>query len=231
MNISFAANENALIWILSSLLILFSILLHFEITRKNRSFLPGRLLAIVFITLSLAGLSLQPSIVRKTNTRPALLITKGSTEKLIDSLKQVYLPIKLLDLRKNSIINNPVRLQKVLKTHDTWIICGRGLDARARDYLKDKQVTYFPKGFQTGFQQVDFNTKSMNNSLWQVNGNFYNRSEGKLKLYLEASGQKRDSMEISAPGFHDFSLATQLKESPGRYLFNIKAFTEEEQLL
>ena len=226
MNISFDAGSENIIWIVCLLTIFLIALIYIETRRKNKSFFASRILALIFITLALAGMSLKPVVLKPTSAEKAFLITNGSSSALVDSLTKVYKPDEIVDLRNdgNAIkdpFKNLVQFRKLLDDYQSWIVTGRSEDDNLNQFLKGKDVLYYPDGFKNGIQQINFQSKGISGSNWELNAIYFNKDSSITKIYLEASGQIRDSIEINKAGFQDFTLKMKITESAGRYLFNL----------
>ncbi|UZR94026.1 hypothetical protein [Chondrinema litorale] len=239
MNIRFDASSETIIWITCLLLLFLFALIFIELKRKNKAYLAGRLSAIILIVLALFGMSLKPVLLKSSSADQALLITEGASDSLVSSLTESFNPDEIIDLRtkKNSgKLSDAVSIEKLkhfremLDIYQSWLIAGIGLEDNLQAFLKGKNVKYFPEGFKEGVQQISFSNKTVAGSVWELKGTYYKSDTEPIKIFLEASGQKRDSVLLINTGFQTFTLNIDITESPGRYLFNLLEKTTDNKV-
>jgi len=228
MDIQFdVANE--VIWISLGISLIALITLTWLEVRKKKTALWARGLAVFLVLLALNLLAWQPSIKIEEKASLALLLTNGSEKQTVDSIQSKLNIKKVIDLKK--IVGNELAaVIKEIDNYETWMIMGVGPPLALQAALENKEVMYYPSGFEEGWLSLDFPTEIEAESTWEVKGQFLKTSTEAIKLNLKIAGQIVDSLVSLDSGLQNLAFRQELDLPAGKYLFEIEAITNNDTL-
>jgi len=168
---------------------------------------------------SLALIALKPAIQKKISQGNVLILTHGFKQNKLDSLKEEYRKIKVIDYRDNKILPE-------LKTSKQIFLLGSGIRNYDLYQFENLPVTYFPGDSAEGIIKLNYDQENRLGDKLQVKGRFLDPKPGNRLVLQDAGGNPVDSINFSSKEHKNFNLATELKVA-GNYVFNL---TEKDSL-
>jgi hypothetical protein len=177
------------------------VVLIFLETKRKQKFLVLRIIAQTLLVGSVLLLTLRPSLKSTTQTSSLLLLTDGSRQSTIDSLRSLK-PVSLKSYNELTDLNG------------LSVITGNGLPSWALDLLPSKNYSFVPSPSPKGVTAIEFDEHIYAHRWNEIRGT-YNGIEGLVKL--RGPGGLDDSVKISNG---PFSLSFFTK-APGRFNYDI----------
>ena len=204
-----------IILILSLLAILFVVL---ELKRQHR-YRSMRLIAIIILMASLAGIMLRPKYSSRKSDA-VLLLTAGYSEQQVDSILSRHSDLSVMYLSNARPFKNASLLPDLqIANHNIEFILGEGLLLHQLDKLKDITYTYIPMRDPEGLVSINIEEKYESNRTGIITGS-YNNQRGRILISLHGPAGAEDSVIISKKGPNQFSLSF-LARQPGNFAYTL----------
>ena len=204
-----------IIIILSFLTILFVVL---ELKKSHRYWLI-RLIAIIILMASLAGIMLRPKY-SSTKSDAVLLLTTGYSEHQVDSLLNQHSHLSVMYLAGAKPFKNAIELQEQhLANHNIEYVVGEGLLLHQLDKLKEITFSYIPTRIPGGLVGLSLEDRYEANRKGTVTAS-YNNNAGRSLISLYGPAGAEDSVIISNKGVSRFSLSF-LPRQAGNFVYTV----------
>ncbi|WP_299818011.1 hypothetical protein [uncultured Pontibacter sp.] len=195
--------------------------------RPNRQRLALRLLASVVAGVSMVMLVFPPSTQQAINPSAAILLTQGYNQDTLEALlaRQEAKPsVYTLGAEADdaTLLTNLYTLRQQQPGLQTLHLLGYGLEEQQLKALEGVQLVPHLSEVPAGVSAVQWPQEARLGEAVTIAGKY--KSEGKTKLYLQAVGQLRDSVEISSDSTHTFNLRYIPKQT-GRSVYTLLAKT------
>lgn len=200
--------------VLSLSLLLWIVLLLWEIRRANKARMAGRIIAATLLVAALAGLALPVTYTSRSTAerKEGVLLTEGYDP---DSAR-VYL-------------SSGVEVKDLKDIHlSTLHILGYGLTEDERAALPGIPVLFHPSPMRTGIVSLSWRQQLLPGELFRIQGSCYNAADAPVKLLLFGINALLDSAVIrSQEG--DFELRT-IPLQAGRAVYKLMAVSGKDTL-
>ncbi|MEJ8804412.1 hypothetical protein [Pontibacter sp. H249] len=195
--------------------------------RPNRQRLALRLVASVVAGISLVLLVFPPVTEQAINPSAAILLTEGYNQDTLEAIlkKQDAKPIVYTlhaDADEAIPLTNLYTLRQQQPGLQTVHLLGYGLEEQELKALTDVQLVPHLSEMPAGVNTVQWPEAVKLGEAVTIAGKY--KSEGQAKLYLQAAGQLRDSVEIKPDSSYTFSLRNTPKLT-GRFVYTLLAKT------
>jgi len=198
-------------------ILLLAFLIWKEVNRKMK-FLRWRILAVIILFLSLAGLFLQPALQRGVSSQGVVLLTPNYKKEIADSLRKANDQLTFLRTPDAATYSGATEIEALpeLPELNVRFVLGDGLPYYA--IQKGVRFQYFKSEPPTGILQLVNPSVFKVNQVNSISGLFY--SKGKSKLKLISPGGVEDSVTYSISGVHNFILSFK-PQQPGLFVYAI----------
>lgn len=183
-----------------------TILFIFLELKKKRGHRVLRVLAIVLMMISLAGIMLRPEY-RTTSSNAVLLLTPGYSENQVDSILKRNAQLSVMHLSNTKPFGNATLLQDhELTNHKIELVVGEGIPLHQLDRMDGTTFEYIPIPEREGLiaLSLDENYQPHRKGTIRLS---YNNKKGKTLISLLGPADSQDSTTINEKGQSQFSLS------------------------
>jgi hypothetical protein len=206
------------VWLILFLLLLTVFFLWQEWNRNHR-FKAIRMIAVLAMMLSLAGILLKPKYISKDSSS-ILLLTPGYSSTKVDSLLKAYPSLQLMHTIQTTSYKNSSPLpyfDLANPDKDIRFIVGQGLPRHVLDLLEKKNFSFIPAVLPEGIIELSIPSISYPSRRNFISGKLRSSHDG--WLYLKSPGKNEDSVKFSK-GINDFRLSF-VSPYPGDFLYTV----------
>jgi|GEM_PF-654476 len=183
-----------------------------EIGRKSR-FLLARIVAVVFMILSIVAWLLQPTQALRKETAGIILLTKNYDRTKVDSLVKKYPKLTILRLNDAVDFENVIAIQAYewsdYKSEIAFIL-GDGLPFYEEEIINGP-YTFIPSKLPIGITQLETPVDGHIGQMAMISGTI--NIPGRTTLILQGPGQAEDSVTLKGAGLKSFSLSFQSQQA------------------
>jgi hypothetical protein len=188
------------------ILVALTILFIFLELKKKHGYRAHRVVAIVIMMISLAGIILRPGY-RSTSSSAVLLLTPGYSENQVDSIMKRNPQLSLMHLSNTK----PFKSGTILKDHEISnykidFIVGEGLPLYQLDRMDIATFEYIPAPEREGLIALSIDENYQPHRKGTIKGT-YNNKKGKALISLHGPSETQDSTTIDQKGQNQFSLS------------------------
>ncbi|MHA6246298.1 hypothetical protein ACXYMU_00050 [Pontibacter sp. CAU 1760] len=217
-------------WLLAIPVVL--LLLWLAWRRPNRQRLALRLLASAVAGISLVGLVFPPSVQHAISPGTAILLTEGyNPDTLKHLLNQVTAAPQVYSYHTAAKDATPLESLYLLRQKQPGLrqvhVLGYGLQEPELQALEGMQLRAHLPDMPTGITAVHWPENVVLGEAVEVAGRYKNEGDSKVKLFLQAAGQSRDSVEVVADSTARFTLAYTPKVA-GKFTYALTSRTGEK---
>ena len=210
------------LWIiLLSTALLFAFLLWKEFQRKQK-FLLLRIVAQVFILISILGLALRPEYKVEKKTSGIVLLTPDYNKSVVDSLLTNHPDLRLIHTNETERYRNSQVLDSYFKLSEEankiHFIVGEGLPEHALQLMKLARFQFLSQQSPAGIHKLQIPKSVKVNQPSVITGRIKTENETTITLY--GPGGKEDSVKIKANTTAPFSLKLNPKQA-GLFVYTI----------
>jgi hypothetical protein len=203
--------------------LLFIAILILELKRPKKFLIIG-IASVLLMMVSLAAIVLRPSV-KTIQSQSFGLLTENYDPEKIDSLQKKK-SIQLVALPGVTPFEKSTSLQSINHIENLSgrlaYIAGNGIAPQFHDLLGNHEFEFIPAEYPDGILTLNLPHEVFANRECQING-FYN-SQSPVKIILENSAGKEDSIQLKGNGTNKFTLHFTPKQS-GNFLYAL-AFEE-----
>ena len=199
-----------------------------QLTQK---FLILRIIAQVFIFLSIIGLFLRPSYLEQKAISKIILLTPGYDNLKVDSVVKKNPSYKIIHTREaNPYLNleSLISYHNLAESGDIKIIMGEGLPGFALEMIEKKNFEFIPNNLPIGTIQLSIPQPIVVNKKNLIQGVF--NSKGKTTLRLISPAGVEDSVDINGTGQTPFVLSFRPRQ-PGLFVFTLSSQDSSSNIL
>jgi len=189
-----------------------------------------RVLASTLLVISITCIALRPLLRGEITQAKAVLLTRGYSTKILDSIQSAYpgIPVYYRLSGSKTEMQNVQNILNVRSAFDLTILqdnlnqvflLGEGIKDFEKSALKTMNVTYYPAGPQSGIVDVIYNNEVVINKISHITGNIV--VENELKLVFEGPEGKLDSLYFPGPGEFEFDFNIKPKLT-GKQIYHIE---------
>jgi hypothetical protein len=196
---------------------LLAFLLSKEINRKIR-FRKWRIVAVIILLLSIAGLFLQPALQRGVSSQGVVLLTPNYKKEIADSLRKANDQLTFIRTPDAATYSGATKIEalSVLPELNVRFVLGDGLPCYA--IRKGVRFQYFKGEPPTAIIHLVSPPVFKANQVNLLSGLFYAKSNSKIKLI--SPGGPADSVTYSTSGLHKFTLSFKPQAS-GLFVYTV----------
>lgn len=187
--------------------------------KRNHRFKTIRMIAVVVMMLSTAGIFLKPAYLTEDSSS-ILLLTPGYSTTKVDSLLKLYPSSQLMHTIQTTSYKNSGLLPYFDLTSSSKkirFVVGQGLPQHALDLLEQKNFSFIPSSLPEGIISLTIPSISYPSRKNSISGQLNSRHNG--WLYLKSPGKTEDSVQFSK-GISDFRLSFA-SPYPGDFLYTL----------
>ncbi len=206
------------IWVILVVgIFLLAFLIWKEVNRKMR-FRNWRIVAVIILLLSIAGLFLQPAVQRGVSSQGAVLLTPNYKKEIADSLRRANDQLTFIRTPDAATYPGATEIEALseLAESNVRFVLGDGLPYYA--IQKGVRFYYFKGEPPTGIIHLVSPPVFKVNRVNFISGMFYAKSKSKIKLISPAGVE--DSVTYSTGGLHNFILSFKPQQS-GLFVYTI----------
>jgi hypothetical protein len=206
------------VWLTLLLLLLTLFFLGLE-WKRNYRFKTIRMIAVVVMMLSIAGVFLKPAYLTEDSSS-ILLLTPGYSTTKVDSLLKLYPSSQLMHTTQTTSYKNSIPLpyfDLTSSSKDIRFIVGQGLPQYALDLLEQENFSFIPSSLPEGIISLTTPPTLYPSRKNSISGQLNSRHNG--WLYLKSPGKTEDSVKFSK-GISDFRFSF-LSPYPGDFLYTL----------
>jgi hypothetical protein len=198
--------------------LVFAAFLFFELKRPKQ-FLVFRILALSIMMLSLAAIAFRPSI-KSVQSESVGILTTNYDSKKVDSIQKrnriLWVTLPNVDAYAHSKrLTSINELEKF--SGRVAFVAGEGLGTAAQTIISD-DFEYIPSAWPEGIIDLNMPDKVYPHRPSVIEGSV--NSSAPVKITLENSGGKEDSVQLNGRGIQNFSL-TFIPSEAGNFLFTV----------
>lgn len=211
------------VWSMTIVLTLWLLLATFLIAleiRKPAAHRAWRIAGVALLSLAIAGVLLQPRILRKTSPQ-ALVLTPQYDNKVVDSLLSAHPGLEIYHTpgTKAPNVSSEISTNALAALGDALtFVTGTGLTPAERDALGHGGFSFLPSPPPAGLVFLKHPDEAIAGRTHIIEG-VYNNTGTSTTLFVSGPGGAEDSLRCE-PGVHPFKLAVTPREA-GLYLFSI----------
>ncbi|PKD18308.1 hypothetical protein APR41_03920 [Salegentibacter salinarum] len=184
-----------------------------EVSQSGKKRLILKVFLIFLAVSSLALIAIKPAILKEIKEESYLILTENFKQKQLDSLKNKYRKIEVIDYRKNKVL-------PTLGNSKEIFVLGSGIRDYDRWQFEDLPVTYLPGETPSGIVKLNFKQQKQVGDKLELRGEFLAPKPGTQLVLKDAGGISVDSIVFTLEENTNFKLSTDLKAA-GDYVFNI----------
>ena len=206
------------IWVILVVgIFLLAFLIWKEVNRKMR-FRNWRIVAVIILLLSIAGLFLQPAVQRGVSSQGVVLLTPNYKKEIADSLRRANDQLTFIRTPDAATYPGATEIEALseLAESNVRFVLGDGLPYYA--IQKGVRFYYFKGEPPTGIIHLVSPPVFKVNRVNFISGMFYAKSKSKIKLISPAGVE--DSVTYSTGGLHNFILSFK-PQQPGLFVYTI----------
>jgi hypothetical protein len=189
--------------------------------RRRLKYRTIRIVCQCLLVIAVLLLSLRPSVSSQSKGSGILLITDGTTEAMVDSIKRTDPSLVTVDTKDLASLNE-------LSNMHVSVIAGNGLPSWAIDLLPEKSYRFIPSEITDGISAIDLPGHVYAHRWNDITGT-YDLANPSATLKLRGPGGVEDSVELKGPGTIPFSLS-YFSKAPGRFNYDLITPTGTETL-
>lgn len=209
------------VWVLIITVLAVLLLGLLEVKRGQRLLIP-RLIALLLVISSLAGLVLNPVRTIKKSSN-IIILTKGFDKAQLDSLLQANSASQVYQLNNAEAGKAAIKLENYRdldKLRGNLFVLGHGIPPYMLDYVDTSAIQFFPASVPDGFTRITMNKKYIANQASSIDGIF--KSTAAARITLTGPGIAEDSISLKANSINTFALAFNPKTA-GLYNYTLAA--------
>lgn len=207
------------------LFILSLLVLWFE-TKRDGRFQPLKLAAVLLVAIGAAGIFLRP-LYKGTSSRDYVLLTQGTDEAVVDSLKKIHSAIRFL----NAAPDRFTETTRIASWHELEekgkrirFVVGHGLPEHATAFIKS-DFTFMKSSPPGGVVSISLPGEMYPDEKIEVSGLLRGSGTQPVVLILEGPAGREDSLVVYGAGATRFTLRFRAQQ-PGRYLYKLLVRTD-----
>jgi len=191
-----------------------------------------RILASTLLVISITCIALRPLLRGEIDPSEAVLLTRGYSHEILDSIQSAYPGIPVYyrlsgsktEMQNIQIILNirsAFNLTILQDNLDQVFLLGEGIKNFEKSAFETINVTYYPADRPSGIVDVLFNNEVVINKISHITGNIV--VENELKLVFNWPEGKLDSIYFTGPGEFEFDFKIKPKLT-GKQIYYIEVW-------